>query len=688
MASGGPRRRSARADRAAALLDGGRPPRDEYEQQLARTISTLRALPVPAMSPSTRAETRAMLLARLSIAGLTDAAAGPAGTTGPISVPEPVSATSPTGAPGPVDAAADAADAAGTADTAGTAGTGGTGAAPAHRATIVTRPDRAHLRRAVRSARPALVGALAASVAAVGVAVSSTDALPGEFLYGVKRHVEQLQVSLAASRVERAKAQLAVARTRMNELTAVLGQATSATGDAAVDAGTHTGSGHGDAGRPGSTGDPVAAAEPDPRARPGAGEAGLSPAPGEQWPAGAPAAQAPAGSPAGRPGAHTGAAGAGGAPTAGGQTAAMPPTAHATAGGGSVRARDLTTAAALLHDWCTDAAAGSEVLIEEIRSGNTDAWKTLNEFNTDQSTRLDALLGVLGSSAGPDATEARRIIRDVGSVLTFTSAHSGGPSTPVGSGSGSALGPGTATAGDGNSSAGTATANPGPAPRPPRASTVGPPQSQAATQPAQTSPEAPAIDAAASGIAPSLPLPAPPSSSAADAGADARTRADAGADAGAGAGAAGAEASSVSEPAAQPSTDPVTPQSATATPQASAGLDATAWAGALETAGLLDASRDLVSYVGVGFGVSSDPDAGSTAAAADGTAQAASPQSVASDGAAARAGGNMAGDIVAGSAEPAPATEPVPATESGTTVLGATTSSADAPGQTQATPAE
>ncbi|EFC78824.1 hypothetical protein, partial [Frankia sp. EUN1f] len=371
-------------------------------------------------------------------------------------------------------------------------------------------------------------------------------------------------------------------------------------------------------------------------------------------------------------------AGAGGAPTAGGQTAAMPPTAHATAGGGSVRARDLTTAAALLHDWCIDAAAGSEVLIEEVRSGNTDAWKTLNEFNTDQSTRLDALLGVLGSSAGPDATEARRIIRDVGSVLTFTSAHSGGASTPVGSRSGSAVGPGAAAAGDGTTSAGTATADPGPAPRPPRASTVGPPQSQASTEPAQISPGAPVVDAAASGIAPSLPLPAPPSSPSADAGAAA----------GAGAGTVGAEASSVSEPAVRASTDPVTPQSATTSPQASAGLDAAAWAGTLETSGLLDASSDLVSYVGVGFGVSSGPDAGSTAASADGTAQTASPQPVASDGAAAQAGGNMAGDIVAGSAEPVPATEPAPATESGTTVLGATTSSADAPGQTQTTPAE
>nr|MDT0667722.1 DUF5667 domain-containing protein [Micromonospora sp. DSM 115978] len=78
-------------------------------------------------------------------------------------------------------------------------------------------------RRATRLARPALVGALASSVAVVGLTVGAQDALPGEPLYSVKRQVEQIQVTLAGSETARARAHLDIARTRLDEMQSLLG---------------------------------------------------------------------------------------------------------------------------------------------------------------------------------------------------------------------------------------------------------------------------------------------------------------------------------------------------------------------------------------------------------------------------------------------------------------------------------
>ncbi|WP_026310781.1 DUF5667 domain-containing protein [Parafrankia elaeagni] len=368
-ARGEPRRRGARADRAAELLDSRRPPRSEAEAQLARTVAALRAVPAPAMAPAARAQARALLL-------------------------DPQAAASP--APGLGAPPAH------------------TGSAPAPRR--VTRPGGPGARRALRSARPALIGALAASVTAVGVAVSAAHALPGELLYGVKRQVEQIQVNLAANRVDRAKVQLAVARTRMDELAAVVGPTVTA---------SRTRTEHGGAGgRPAATGSAVDAGEAD-----GRGAAAEPPSGGPESrgipPDGSPEPSAASGRPAPEaeeqpttPRAAGGSAppGSSDPPDTSRPASSRPDTDSRPQ---EIGGRQISTATTLLRDWCEDAAAGSEVLIDEVRSGNADAWRILNDFAADQSARLDALLGAFPDSSAPEVAEARRIIREVGSVLTY-----------------------------------------------------------------------------------------------------------------------------------------------------------------------------------------------------------------------------------------------------------------------------
>ncbi|MCK9903948.1 DUF5667 domain-containing protein [Frankia sp. Cpl3] len=384
-ARGEPRRRGARADRAAELLDGRRPPRNEAEEQLARTVAALRAVPAPAMSPAARAQTRALLL-------------GPQAATPPalgLGVPP-----------------------------------ARTGSSPAPRR--VTRPDGSGARQALRSARPALIGALAASVTAVGVAVSAAHALPGELLYGVKRQVEQIQVSLAANRVDRAKVQLAVARTRMDELAAVVGPTATASGARSEHGGA--GGAGGAEGQPVVTGSAVGAGEAD--GRTGAGElpsGGLESGgiPPDGSPPEPPAAS---GQPTPEAEDQPVAPSAAGASTPPGSSdtsdtsdtsRAASPRRDADGRPQEIGGREISTATTLLRDWCEDAAAGSEVLIDEVRSGNADAWRILNDFAADQSTRLNALLGAFPDSSAPEVAEARRIIREVGSVLTYTTPGDG-----------------------------------------------------------------------------------------------------------------------------------------------------------------------------------------------------------------------------------------------------------------------
>ncbi len=72
--------------------------------------------------------------------------------------------------------------------------------------------------RARVGARPALIGALATSVLVTGIAVNAHRAVPGEPFYGLKLRVEQIQLDLTSSRVEKAKVHLDIARTRLGEI--------------------------------------------------------------------------------------------------------------------------------------------------------------------------------------------------------------------------------------------------------------------------------------------------------------------------------------------------------------------------------------------------------------------------------------------------------------------------------------
>ncbi len=70
--------------------------------------------------------------------------------------------------------------------------------------------------------RPALIGALATSVVVTGIAVNTDRALPGEPFYGLKLRVEQIQLDLTNSRVEKAKVHLDIARTRLGEIRTIM----------------------------------------------------------------------------------------------------------------------------------------------------------------------------------------------------------------------------------------------------------------------------------------------------------------------------------------------------------------------------------------------------------------------------------------------------------------------------------
>jgi hypothetical protein len=61
-------------------------------------------------------------------------------------------------------------------------------------------------------------GALASVVAVSGVAVASTQSLPGDPFYGVKRTAEGLQLRLAGDRVEEGERHLQFAATRLDEI--------------------------------------------------------------------------------------------------------------------------------------------------------------------------------------------------------------------------------------------------------------------------------------------------------------------------------------------------------------------------------------------------------------------------------------------------------------------------------------
>lgn len=73
-----------------------------------------------------------------------------------------------------------------------------------------------------KPAMQALTGGLATAVAVAGVGVGASRSLPGDTLYGLKRAVERLQNGLAGGTVAEADAVIEHARTRVDEIVALL----------------------------------------------------------------------------------------------------------------------------------------------------------------------------------------------------------------------------------------------------------------------------------------------------------------------------------------------------------------------------------------------------------------------------------------------------------------------------------
>lgn len=362
--------RRTRAEQAATLLDGQRPPTDAAELRLVNAAAALRDLPTPRMSPVRRNALRAHLLAALTDTALTEATPAAPTASDPAQSAEPAMAR----------------------------GSGATG-----RRVRRVSPRQA---RVLRTARPLLAISLACAVALVGLAVSTEDALPGETLYGVKRRVENIQVSLVRDPIAKAKTRLDVAVTRMDELrTITLGQ------------GTHIDRPTGAANQPPpgpasllQPTDPFAqlwtagTGLPLPRVRPVA-PAGPIQAPPPSRPAAPVLPSPPAASP-------PTAAPAASAITATTTTAASAtPAGSATAAAAAALAAsghhtDAGTVNSLLRAWCAQARAGSRVLLARAATGNADAWTTMDAFTTEQSDRLAPILAALppGTSEAAQAT--------------------------------------------------------------------------------------------------------------------------------------------------------------------------------------------------------------------------------------------------------------------------------------------
>jgi hypothetical protein len=79
--------------------------------------------------------------------------------------------------------------------------------------------------RSRRARGAVIVGLTVGTLAVSGVSAASGDAIPGDPLYGMKRSAERAQLALASSQVGRGQLYLEFAKTRMNEASAVRGDA-------------------------------------------------------------------------------------------------------------------------------------------------------------------------------------------------------------------------------------------------------------------------------------------------------------------------------------------------------------------------------------------------------------------------------------------------------------------------------
>ncbi|WP_462188642.1 DUF5667 domain-containing protein [Frankia sp. CcWB2] len=357
------------AERVADLLDGQRPSHDETDVRLIDTVAALRDLPSPRLHPARRAALRGQLFAAVTGSPACDPVRSPAAGFPGTSVRSHETEARPTrtrptrASPESVDhelPGNDPVDARWVRRT-GASGVSGRG-------------------RMARAARPLLAGALTAAVTTAALAVSSGDALPGDTLYGVKRQVEELQVSLVRNPVERAKTRLGMAGTRMSELRTIT------VNDSGVIA-PETGAGAPETSLRVPVVNPTAIAAPPAIAM---SPAAVSPAAGT-W------------SPGPRTPAVPGSAGRSDGPNAPGG----PP------GPGNGDRPDPALVNALLRDWLAEAHAGTQVLLARVAAGDADAWTTVNAFTTEQSRGLKNLLRSLPvGSVGP-AHAALDLIDDV-----------------------------------------------------------------------------------------------------------------------------------------------------------------------------------------------------------------------------------------------------------------------------------
>ncbi|ARQ69376.1 DUF5667 domain-containing protein [Streptomyces marincola] len=217
---------SRRANAFAHLLDASRPdrprPADEEtavgptgaggeQAALLSVVDRLASVPRPELTAETKSAQRAMLVAAMAAAS--ESAASPADAIGARGAaggatqetPAPAPAGTP---PGPRTQGADPVPEQRRAR----------GASGTHRA--VRGSGFARLRPRTRLTKGLAAGGLTMGVAAGafgGVAAASTDALPGDTLYGLKRGMEDLRLDFTSGDADRGRVYLDHASTRLNE---------------------------------------------------------------------------------------------------------------------------------------------------------------------------------------------------------------------------------------------------------------------------------------------------------------------------------------------------------------------------------------------------------------------------------------------------------------------------------------
>ncbi|MCT2592053.1 DUF5667 domain-containing protein [Streptomyces sp. N2-109] len=191
----------AKGERATRGRAGTKEGREAGQSPLLTVAGGLRALPRPELDPKVKSVQRAQLIAAMESACTEGALAGGAARTGrDATVPE--------------QRAAGRADAAG-ATGAARAGRTGRGAHRAPPLGVLSR-----LRPRSRLGKRLAAGGLSVGVAASalgGAAVASSDALPGDTLYGLKRGMEGLRLDLAGGDADRGQVYLDNASTRLRE---------------------------------------------------------------------------------------------------------------------------------------------------------------------------------------------------------------------------------------------------------------------------------------------------------------------------------------------------------------------------------------------------------------------------------------------------------------------------------------